>query len=50
MEMRGKNNLPQESKNLSTDSDRVEAPMVSAGPKDFWGGPNAKKHSEWRTQ
>ena len=33
----GSNMLPQESTNLSADSDRVRAPMVSAGSMDFGG-------------
>ena len=43
METRGKNYLLQESINLSTDSDRVEAPVViiSASPKDFGGAKRA---------
>ena len=35
MNMCGKKELPQGSTNLLTDSDRVKAPVVSAGPKDF---------------
>ena len=35
MDFFGTNNIPQESTNLSTDSDLVKAPVVSAGPMDF---------------
>ena len=31
------NTIPQERKDLPADSDRVQAPVVSAGPTDFEG-------------
>ena len=44
----GKNNLPQESINLSTDSDRVKAPVVGAGPADFGGDQTHDIHDSVR--
>ena len=43
MEACAKNLIPQGRKDLLTDSDRVQAPVVSAGPTDF-GGDQVHKH------
>ena len=38
MEACAKNTIPQGRKDLPADSDRVQAPVVSAGPTNFGGG------------
>ena len=49
MEKCVKNNIPQESTNLSTDSDQMKAPMVSAGPMDFGGDQTHARQNQENT-